>query len=123
MTFCTEFNSMRVMCDEEGKDYPSAPDLLMAALGSCTAAVITTFARRHDLPMAALEIRLEWEIAEKPHRIAYIRQTLTLPGALTEEQRKTLARVAGQCLIHNTLLHAPQIDLAIETKGSQRGRD
>ena len=37
-------------------------------------------------------------------------------GALTEEQRRTLERVAGQCLIHNTLLNAPQIDLTIETR-------
>lgn len=116
--FCTEVKAGQVMCDEEGEDHPSAPDLLMAALGSCTGSVIVVFAERHQIPYEGMEIELDWKTAEDPYRIGHIQMSITMPGKLNAEQRNTLERVAHQCLIHNTLLHPPRIDMEItEAKG------
>ena len=54
MHFCTKVESGQLMCDESsevGKAYPSAPELLMASLGSCIASVLVYFAQRHDIAL------------------------------------------------------------------------
>ena len=50
MHFCTTTPSGQLMCDESsevGAAYPSAPELLMGALGSCIGSALVSFA---DLP-------------------------------------------------------------------------
>jgi len=37
-----------------------------------------------------------------------------MPGPLTPDQIEILKRVADQCLIHNTLLHPPEIRVDLE---------
>jgi uncharacterized OsmC-like protein len=118
--FCSELASGRLMCDESsevGKAYPSAPELLMASLGSCIGSVLATFAERHEIDLEGMRIGLEWEIAERPHRIGGIDIRVSVPAELSEERRATLERVAHACLIHNTLTHPPDIRLALESGG------
>ena len=110
--FCSDLESGHVLCDafsDKGKEYPSAPELLMVSLGSCIGAVLITYADRHSINYEGLEIALDWQVAEHPHRIARIDVAMRMPGPLTEEQMKILERVADQCLIHATLLNPPQI--------------
>ena len=117
LSFCTTTESGKLLCEpDEGKEYPSAPELLMASLGSCIGSVIMYFADRHRIDYQGMEIDLDWEIAEHPHRIGEIRVQVRMPAKLTEEQQETLERVAHQCLIHNTFTHPPQIELTLEGK-------
>ncbi|UCH33816.1 MAG: OsmC family protein [Armatimonadota bacterium] len=112
--FCADLESGRVFCDafaKRGKEYPSAPELLMVSLGSCIGAVILTYADRHAINFEGMEIDLDWDIVEHPHRIGRIDINVRMPGPLTDEQTEVLKRVAETCLIHNTLLHAPEINL------------
>ena len=104
MHFCTEIPSGQLMCDESsdvGAAYPSAPELLMASLGSCIGSVLVHFAERHEIP------------PERPHRIGEITVAVSVPEGVSEPQRDTLERVAHACLIHNTLTHPPQISLSL----------
>ncbi len=114
MHFCTHLPSGQLMCDESsevGAAYPSAPELLMASLGSCIGSVLVHFAERHQIQLEGMEISLDWHIAERPHRIGRIDIAVALPGAVPETERQTLERVAHACLIHNTLTHPPAISL------------
>ncbi len=109
MHFCTRVESGELMCDESsevGKAYPSAPELLMASLGSCIGSVLVYFAGRHD-------IALDWRLAERPHRIGEIDISVSLPRSVSDKERATLERVAHSCMIHNTLIHPPQIALEL----------
>ena len=118
MHFCTTTPSGQLMCDqssEVGAAYPSAPELLMAALGSCIGSVLVAFAERHDIPLEGMKIELDWEITERPHRIGEIAIDISLPGELPDKRRETLERVAHACLIHNTLTHPPAISLHLTT--------
>ncbi len=118
MHFCTTTPSGQLMCDESsevGAAYPSAPELLMAALGSCIGSALVYFAERHDIPLEGMKIELDWEIAERPHRIGEIAVAISLPGDLTDRRPGTPARVAHACLIHNTLTHPPAISLHLTT--------
>ena len=115
--FCSDLESGHVLCDafsDKGKEYPSAPELLMVSLGSCIGAVLLTYADRHNINYEGLEISLDWDIVEHPHRIGRIAIAVHMPGPLTQQQVEILERVAEQCLIHNTLLHAPEIKLDLQ---------
>ena len=118
MHFCTQVPSGQLMCDESsevGAAYPSAPELLLASLGSCTGSVLVHFGERHAIPLEGMEITLDWEGAEGPHRIGRISIGITLPDTVSDAQRQTLERVAHACLIHNTLTHPPEISLRLTT--------
>ncbi len=118
MHFCTHLESGQLMCDESsevGKAFPSAPELLMASLGSCVGSVLVYFSARHDIDLEGMRIDLAWEIAEKPHRIGEIQINVSVPRALSEQQLSTLERVAHSCLIHNTLTHPPRLELGLST--------
>jgi len=119
MHFCTHVESGQLMCDESslvGKAYPSAPELLMASLGSCIGSVLVYFAERHDINLEGMKIDLTWELAEKPHRIGTIGVAVSFPREFSAEQTATLARVANACLIHNTLTHPPTINLGLTSR-------
>jgi uncharacterized OsmC-like protein len=113
-SFCADLEAGRVMCDavsERGKEYPSPPELLMVSLGSCIGAVLITYSQRHGVSYEGLTVGLDWEAAEHPYRMGRINIVAHMPGPLAPELQETLKRVAVQCLIHNTLQHAPQINL------------
>lgn len=116
MHFCTKVQSGQLMCDESsevGAAYPSAPELLMASLGSCVGSVLVYFAQRHEIDLEGMAINLDWTLAENPHRIGSIEVSVEVPHHLSEERQKTLERVAHACLIHNTLTHPPEIALRL----------
>lgn len=112
MHFCTRVQSGQLLCDESseiGAAYPSSPELLMASLGSCLASVLIVYGRRHDYELTGLSVDLDWKLAENPHRIGEISIRVHLPEAIPPEQRAVFERVAHSCLIHNTLIHPPEI--------------
>jgi len=114
--FCTTLPSGELMCDESsevGNAHPSAPELLLASLGSCIGSVLAYFAGRRGLSLEGMKIDLDYNLAEKPHRIGEIGIRVTLPKALSGQEQQTLERVAHACLIHNTLTHPPKITLTL----------
>jgi uncharacterized OsmC-like protein len=114
MQFCTQLESGQLMCDESsevGQAYPSAPELLMASLGSCIGSVLVYFATRHEIALKGMTISLDWRPAERPHRIGEIDVRVSLPETVAEKYKATLERVAHSCLIHNTLTHPPKVSL------------
>lgn len=94
-----------------GTDQGPAPfDLLVSALGACTAVTLTMYAEKKGFPLEALEVRLEYLGAETPPRIERV---LFPVGPLDDTQRARLADVAertpvtlaikGGVAVHTTL--------------------
>jgi uncharacterized OsmC-like protein/fermentation-respiration switch protein FrsA (DUF1100 family) len=92
---------------------PGPYDLLLAALGACSAMTVRLYAERKGWPLTHVAVRLRHDKIHAQDcadcetkgdaRIDEIEKELSLEGPLDEEQRARLVEVAGRCPVHRTL--------------------
>ena len=81
---------------------PSPGELLAAALSACTCITVRLYAARKAWPLESVEAEVRFENAAD-HVVRSLQRTLTLGGALSEEQRQRLLAIAERCPIHKSL--------------------
>jgi len=87
--------------------------LFVASVAMCAAVFIVNFAERHDIALEGMSIETEYEMAEGPRRVGGFRLQVNMPGPLDQRQRAALLRVAEQCVVHQTLVHQPHVEISI----------
>jgi putative redox protein len=91
--------------DEElekgGEDTGVAPhELLLAALGTCTAMTLKVYAERKGWPIRDVQVRLNGTTADG--RLVITRQ-VAIDGDLDADQRQRLIDIADKCPVHKSL--------------------
>jgi uncharacterized OsmC-like protein len=88
------------------------PELLLASLGTCAGYYAAEYLRTRSLPSDGLQIKVTAEKVKAPARLEAFKIEVTLPG-LDPQHEAGLLRAVKFCLIHNTLLHTPAIEITL----------
>ncbi|HEV3200091.1 MAG TPA: OsmC family protein [Bryobacteraceae bacterium] len=110
--------SHRVICDQPvdngGSDAGmSPPEFLLASLATCAAYYAAQYLKARNLPAQDLKVRVNAEKAMQPARLASFHIEVTVPG-LDDHHQAGILRAVKSCLIHNTLLGSPAIEITID---------
>ena len=105
---------------------PSPYELLLAALGACTAMTLKMYVERKKLPITDVEVSLTFdrihiddcESCVKEERlndqeVQHISRLIYVTGDVTEEQKERLLYIAGRCPVHVTLHSNPHVEDAL----------
>lgn len=117
--FAIQARSHTVICDQPadngGADSGmTPPEFLLASLGSCAAYYAVQYLKTRNLADGGVEVTVTAEKLKPPARLGNFKIQVVSPVALTAEQREAMMRSVHSCVVHNTLMNPPQIDIAIE---------
>lgn len=117
--FAIKARQHTVMCDQPAENNGfdegmTPPELLLASLGSCAAYYAVDYLKRNRLEQDGVTARVTAEKVKGPFRLDNFRIEVNVPGEMDATHVKGLEEAVHRCLIHNTLLHPPKVELAIE---------
>ncbi|MEX1254111.1 MAG: OsmC family protein [Dehalococcoidia bacterium] len=111
--------------EKGGNDLGPGPyELLLWALGACTAMTVLMYARRKEWPVDDISVHLTHDRVymddmagtadgEVVGRVEVIEREISVRGKLTDEQRDRLLEIADRCPVHRTLISGPKITSSI----------
>ena len=117
--FEVEARGHKVICDQprdnHGEDAGmTPPEFLLASLGTCAGFYAVQYLKARSLPTNDLEVRVHAEKATQPARLgSFVIDVKT--QVEDQRHREGLMRAVKSCLIHNTMLHAPAIEIRLES--------
>jgi len=101
--------------DYGGSDFGMTPaELFLASLGACAGYHASQYLRFRGLPDSDLEVRVSGTKGEHPARFTNLSVDVCAPG-LTQRHELAIQRAVENCLIHNTLLEAPAIEVKVSS--------
>ena len=108
-----------VICDQPlengGEDAGmTPPEFLLGSLGACAEFYAVQYLRTRKIDDRGVEVTVSSEKLTQPARLGNFRILVTCPAELSAEQTEGLRRSVHHCLIHNTLLSLPSVEIELE---------
>ena len=91
------------------------PELLLASLGSCAGFYAAAYLKKFKLATEGTRVRVTANKLKDPARLGEFVIEINLPVEVSEEHKQGVERSVHHCLIHNTLLNPPKIELSIKS--------
>ncbi len=116
--FNIQSRSHSILCDQPldngGEDSAmTPPELMLASLGSCAAYYAVQYLKTRNLADDGLEVSVTADKLKAPARLGNFKIQVRYSAALDERHTEGLMRSVEHCLIHNTLLTPPNIEIVL----------
>ncbi len=117
--FAVQTRNHQVICDQPvengGEDAGmTPPELLLASLGTCAAFYAVQYLKTRKLGGDGVEVSVTAEKVKPPARLTNFVIKVSASVHLSPEHVEGLNRAVHACLVHNTLLHTPQIAIELD---------
>lgn len=103
-----------------GDSAMTPPELFLARLGSCAAYYAAQFLLARKLADRGVEVSVTAEKLKDPVRLGKFHVEVRSPIALTHDQAVGMERSVHRCLIHQTLLGKPEIEISVGSGSNNR---
>jgi uncharacterized OsmC-like protein len=115
----------RLLCDqpfEAGGDDSgmTPPELMLASLATCAGYYIVQYLKVRNLPVDGLAVLTRAHKAQQPARLGAFQIVIHPPPGMGDRELAGIRRAAEKCLIHNTLLHPPSIEIEVVPSRSEQ---
>jgi putative redox protein len=119
--FSIQSRSHSILCDQPtdngGEDTAmTPPELMLASLGSCAAFYAVQYLKTRNLADSGVEVSVTAEKMKSPARLGNFKIHVEYPVTLDQDHQEGLMRSVKHCLIHNTLLVPPEINIELVAK-------
>ena len=96
---------------------PSAPQLLVAAVGACILEFVANSCRLHGFPVERLSLEVVGDEETRPRRIGSLQVTIHMEPEPPEEVKRRLLGVASHATLANTLRRPPEVNVRLAGPG------
>jgi uncharacterized OsmC-like protein len=108
MLFETELGTHKLQIDVPasmgGSDRgPTPPEIFVASLGSCVAALVANYCNKAKLNTDGLTVDVTYDKVPDPTRLVNLQVKVHLPNADVSGREKAIERVADRCPVHQTI--------------------
>lgn len=92
---------------------PMPPELFVVGLASCMGYYALFYCRNNKVSFEGIKIEADYEKGTNPDRISKVSIKISIPG-LPEEHRKGVLKAVEHCLVHQSLIQKPEVNISLE---------